>query len=188
MRINKSDFLKKKVKDTYGKGLQLFNDQELINMSQEKARKYLAEIDDWLRESSNVLDEDSAAEEERKRIEIRRKSSSNQEEASNFLVELVLELNDAATTPTPEMNTNMSEDSKSSSLLKNIELISSQIRSLGSMFEKRREQLRKSAYPGSMRPVQRVEPQLNNTDHLDSSSTTSKSMLSLIKRESMNKV
>ena len=177
----------KKVKDTYGKGLQLFNDQELINMSQEKARKYLAEIDEWLRESSNVLDEDSAAEEERKRIEIRRKSSSNQEEASNFLVELVLELNDAATTPTPEMNTNMSEDSKSSSLLKNIELISSQIRSLGSMFEKRREQLRKSAYPGSMRPVQRVEPQLNNTDHIDSS-TTSKSMLSLIKRESMNKV
>jgi hypothetical protein len=157
-------------------------------MSQEKARKYLAEIDEWLRESSNVLDEDSVAEEERKRIEIRRKSSSNQEEASNFLVELVLELNDAATTPTPEMNSNMSsEDSKSSSLLKNIELISSQIRSLGSMFEKRREQLRKSAYPGSMRPVQRVEPQLNNTDHLDSS-TTSKSMLSLIKRESMNKV
>lgn len=178
------------MKETYAKGLQLFNDHELINMNQEKARKYLNEIDEWLRETKKLLADETG---EQSRAEIARKASQDE----HFLVELVLELNEKASSSSTNNDlllyaTNSSpssvDDAKQNSFLKNIEMITSQIKSLGSMFEKRREQLRKSAYPSTGRPVQRVEPQfISHPEHPDGPQSKHSSS-SLIKRESMNKV
>lgn len=138
--------------------------------------------------------------------------------SSNGDCELIslLFLNDLVDTATSSASSTSSSSScvssaKHTSLLKNYELISSQIGSLCSMFEKRKEQLKKTAYPCTSKPVQRVEPQLlfldSRSGNSSSSSCSSPSLnnhqsymhqidsnkfnttnSSLIKRDSMNKV
>lgn len=138
-------------------------------MNQEKARKYLTEIDEWLRETNKLLIDEN--------------THTN---SSDFIKTTSLSTSDDLADLVFEQHSQLAiDDSKQNSLLKSIELITSQIRSLVSMFEKRREQLRKSAYPASNRPVQRVEPQfLADIDSKNGQQLSS----SLIKRESMHKV
>jgi hypothetical protein len=196
-------------------------------MNQEKARKYLAEIDLWLNDTSKTFELITNP-----ITPTPITSPSSEANSEQFLLELVLELNEKSAMFNEQPNellfllsnnnnnnnntannsgcqmTNLSlpnddSTSKQSSLLKNIELITSQVKSLSSMFEKRKEQLRKSAYPSTSKPVQRVEPQLfNNNNNSNSNDSTgqiihqidssklggSLSSSSLIKRESMNKV
>lgn len=194
-------------------------------MNQEKARKYLAEIDLWLNDTSKTFELITNP-----ITTTPITSPSSEANSEQFLLELVLELNEKSAMFNEQPNellfllsnnnntannngcqmTNVSlpnddSTSKQSSLLKNIELITSQVKSLSSMFEKRKEQLRKSAYPSTSKPVQRVEPQLfnnNNNNNSNSNDSTgqiihqidssklggSLSSSSLIKRESMNKV
>lgn len=143
-------------------------------MNQEKARKYLTEIDEWLRETNKLLIEDTTIANSSDFIKTTSSSTSDD------LADLVFEQQSQHLTI---------DDSKQNSLLKSIELITSQIRSLVSMFEKRREQLKKSAYPASNRPVQRVEPQfLADIDSKNGQQHSLAQSSSLIKRESMHKV
>ena len=51
---------------------------------------------------------------------------------------------------------------KQNVLVKNIDLISTQLRALNSMLEKRQDQLKKIAYPQISKPIQRVEPKQQN--------------------------
>lgn len=194
--------------------MQLFNDQELINMNQEKARKYLLEIDEWLRETNRLLDEQHHQQRNGHDIESNKSSKlfssfggSPNVEGDFMLADMSARHSSSLFSSEASAVIVVADDSKQNSLFKSIELITSQIRSLVSMFEKRREQLRKSAYPASNRPVQRVEPQLcassspagfdlildtssgvGKIHHIHHQNNNNSTSSSLIKRESMHKV
>jgi len=160
-------------------------------MTQDKARKYLNEIDEWINQLEST---DFSCLNEDDHVSINsdenNNNNSNNKTSANSYEKLRL---------------------KETSLVKSFELICTQIKSLGSLFEKRQEQLKKIAYPIISKPVQRVEPQYNeqamNNSALSSTSSTSSSSSSslstssnqnfetttkinsnLIKRDSMQKV
>ncbi|RNA23699.1 guanine nucleotide exchange factor DBS isoform X4 [Brachionus plicatilis] len=120
------------VKQTLEKGTRLFHDQDLINMSHEKKRKYLNEIEEWLHDyyKMDLSKGETGSEDETVTL------SSFDMDAS-IVAECVR-----------NHETNVG---------KNFEIACSQLKSLGQMFEKRKEQLNKAFVVS--RPVQRVEPQ-----------------------------
>jgi hypothetical protein len=157
-------------------------------MTQDKARKYLNEIDEWINQLEST-DFSCLNEDDHVSINSDENNNNNSKGSTNSYEKLKL---------------------KETSLVKSFELICTQIKSLGSLFEKRQEQLKKIAYPIISKPVQRVEPQYNeqamNNSALSSTSTSSSSSSSLstssnqnfetttkinsnlIKRDSMQKV
>jgi hypothetical protein len=207
-------------KNCYSQGLKLFNDQQLINMNQEKARKYQSEINAWIHQlesteftSLNEPDTTDTASIESQFLSTfstsslcttppplpPRRRSSEDDDADDS------DYNNSKSKFFSNINNNNTKESK---LIKNFELTCTQIKSLGSLFEKRQEQLKKIAHPTISKPVQRVEPQyihsnndlqmLNNSVLSTSSSSSSSSLSSnqfetmkfnsnLIKRESMQK-
>jgi hypothetical protein len=159
-------------------------------MNQEKARKYLKEIEEWINQLETT-DFSCPSEDNNATLisDENNNNNSNNKKATNSYDKFKL---------------------KEISLVKNFELVCTQIKSLGSLFEKRQEQLKKIAFPIISKPVQRVEPQyneqaINNLSLSSTSSSSSSSLLSsssssnqqsditkfnsnLIKRDSMQKV
>ena len=203
-------FILKKAKNCYSAGLKLFNEQQLINMNQEKARKCINEIEEWISQLETIdfssLNEDDATSTD---------SSLTNQFISNFSTnpnDTLSDDNNNDIRKHCKHNSNCNKlKQKENCLVKNFELTCSQIKSLGSLFEKRQDQLKKIAFPIISKPVQRVEPHYNeqtlNNSTLSSASSTSSASSStssvstpnqngdtgkfnsnLIKRDSMQKV
>lgn len=187
-------------------------------MNQEKSRKYLSEIDEWINEMDSIdlnntnSGEDSGLDSSVKSL----KSFSVEQDNISTSSNITRKLSTSSTKSTVSINEDKSS-LVSNDLAKSFELVCTQIKSLFQMFEKRQEQLSKLAYPSTSKPVQRVEPQqtqsqneqitsLSASNSPTSSSSSSSSSISinsaipqhyidinkfnsaLIKRESMLKV
>jgi hypothetical protein len=182
-------------------------------VSQERTRKHLSEIENWTSELSS-LDLDYA---DLFAQDLSLKPSANL--ITTRLVSLSMDcdielINSSDSTSTKstkssikrQFNRQGSQDNasilKQNVLVKNLDLLATQLKSLYCMFENRQEQLRKIAYPQIGKPMQRVEPiQPSESPNQGPSSTTivlpniqfdalgpNTGSGSLIKRDSMNKV
>lgn len=119
-------------KQTFERGTKLFQDQDLINMSPERKRKYSAEIEEWLSDYY--------------KLDLNKCEAGSEDET--------------VTLSSFDMDANTMTDcakNHQTNVEKNFEIVCSQLKSLGQMFEKRKEQLNKACVVS--RPVQRVEPQ-----------------------------
>lgn len=124
-------------KEFYKRGIQLFNEQDLISMSQDKSRKYLMEIEEWLNEFQKL----------NLCIGVKSSSETCSEE-------------DTMTLSSFDMDNQFGsseQKNKQANLLNSYDLVCSQLKSLSQLFEKRRVQLKKMT--AAIKPVQRVEPQ-----------------------------
>ena len=123
-------------------------------MNQERAKKYINDIENWLKESekhdSNNLDNDT-----NKLVKCMSLFSIDNEIYSSIDVCEMSHLQ----TDTCQDNLQMNADnSKKAQFTKNIQLIKTQIKSLREMLQKQYEQIKKNNYPVLFKPVQRVEP------------------------------
>lgn len=126
----------KSLKDHYNKGMNLFNEQKLININQEHAKKYLNDNQMWLKSYEDLIKPPSCEE-------------SFYE--NNDIIFMSSQINEKMSHKTQMLNQNIQE-------------IYNQLNSLNLMFNKRQEQLKKLANPIIYKPVQRVEP-LNSHDN-----------------------
>ncbi|CAF0750342.1 unnamed protein product [Brachionus calyciflorus] len=134
LKINKSLSQKLNLaKEVYEKGLRLLNDQELVNLNQDKSKRYLSEIDQWLKEYE--------------KLDLYNTKLSNETSSEE----------DTTTLSSFDMEVNFENKTKQSVSVKNFEVVTSQLKSLSQMFDKRKEHLCKT--PVIIKPVQRVEPQ-----------------------------
>jgi hypothetical protein len=133
------------LKDYYLKGMELFNEQQIINMNSDKLKKYLNDINIWL----SCLNELSINDEYKNMFK------SITTTTTVFFEQKQIEQETSAVTSTNSsrlLNTN-------TNLKLNMQEVSNQLKSLIIMFNKRSEQLRKIAFPIANKPIQRVQPQ-----------------------------
>lgn len=119
-------------KQTFEKGTKIFHNQDLINTSQEKKKKYMTEIQEWLCDYY--------------KLDLSKCETESEDET--------------VTLSSFDMDANIVTECDKNHLTdvdKKFEIVCSQLKSLGQLFEKRKEQLEKALVVS--RPIQRVEPQ-----------------------------
>lgn len=123
-------------------------------MNQERAKKYINEIESWLKESekydSNNLETDT-----NKLVKCMSLFSIDNEIYSSIDV---CEMSDLQTDSCKSNLQFNSDNSKKAQFIKNIQSIKNQIKVLREMLQKQYEQIKKNNYPVLFKPVQRVEP------------------------------
>lgn len=145
-------------------------------MNQEKSRKYLSEIDEWINEMDSIdlnntnSGEDSGLDSSVKSL----KSFSVEQDNISTSSNITRKLSTSSTKSTVSINEDKSS-LVSNDLAKSFELVCTQIKSLFQMFEKRQEQLSKLAYPSTSKPVQRVEPQQTQSSQNEQNTSLSAS-------------
>lgn len=182
-------------KNHHAKGLELFNEQDLVNMSQERARQHLEKIDQW-QASLEFIDLNNLSTLDN--ISTQSETDSTTMSSFDFENQSISSIKEISNLNDPNRNfvipNIVVHKSKQSNLAKNFDAVCSQIRSLNTMFDRRKSQFRKSSHPTLLsKPMQRVEPQISSQDltlmsaSLNDVSSRSSSQ-SLKKRDSMNKV
>ena len=137
------------IKDIYADGVLLYNEQSLVNLTADKAKMYLAQIDAWLSDTDRLG------------LASSRSDSVNLANTLSFLTieqinESILETKrDAAHKEDLILNL----DIKRENLLKSIDVCMAQLRSLRETFGKRQQALIRASYKVVEKPVLRVEPQ-----------------------------
>jgi hypothetical protein len=133
------------LKDYYLKGMELFNEQQIINMNSDKLKKYLNDINIWL----SCLNELSINDEYK-----------NMFKSITTTTTVLFEQKQIEQETSTITSTNSSRLLNTNTNLKlNMQEVSNQLKSLIIMFNKRSEQLRKIAFPIANKPIQRVQPQ-----------------------------
>lgn len=162
------------VKDYYLKGMELFNEQQLINPNIEKTKKYLNDISLW----QNQFNEIEIADE----YKVMFKNISTATTPTVITIINDNKFQPLALQPIAN-NTNNTQKFDSGLLNVSMQEICNQLKSLMIMFNKRQEQLKKVAYSSANKPVQRVEPQQisetsnenNNKQNTNSTTNNTKS-------------
>ena len=147
------------LKDYYLKGMELFNEQQIINMNSDKLKKYLNDISIW-QSSLNELSINDEYKNMFKNITTTTTVLFEQKQIEQETSTIT------STSSSRLLNTN-------SSLKINMQEVSNQLKSLIIMFNKRSEQLRKIAFPTANKPIQRVQPQKLNIENKNNESLKS---------------
>ena len=148
------------LKDYYLKGMELFNEQQILNMNTEKSKKYLNDINIW----QSSLNELSINDEYKNMFKNLSSSTTvlfEQQQQQQQHHEANTISNNNANGILINTNTN---------LKLNMQEVSNQLKSLIIMFNKRSDQLKKIAYPSANKPIQRVQPQKSSADNKNNSS------------------
>ena len=166
----------------------MFNDQQLINMSQDKARKYISDIEIWINELDKIdLNYNAIINENNSNESSLSSTNLITTKLTSLSMDCDIELinnhfNDTSLDTSSQKSSSSSKKSndlddrhhqqtrlvknssklKQNVLVKDFELTTTQLKSLYFMFEKRQDQLKKIAYPQISKPIQRVEPQQND--------------------------
>ncbi len=154
-------------------------------MSQDKARKYIADIETWINELdkidlnyNDILNENNSNESSTNLITTKLTSLSMDcdiELINNNFNDTSLDTSSQKSSSSSKKSSDLddrhhqqmrlvknSSKLKQNVLIKDFELTTTQLKSLYFMFEKRQDQLKKIAYPQISKPIQRVEPQQND--------------------------
>ena len=136
------------IKDIYSDGVLLYNEQSLVNLTADKAKVYLSQIDAWLSDTDRLG------------LASSRSDSVNLANTLSFLTieqinESILETKCAGHKEDLILNL----DIKRENLLKSIDVCMAQLRSLRETFGKRQQALLRANYKVVEKPVLRVEPQ-----------------------------